>query len=64
MGQLEKYHRASSEAFEAHLKIRGLASDYLFGLVARLESPHADKVYLAKEYTKADLIRDLRRLID
>jgi hypothetical protein len=25
----------------------------------RLDSPYADKVYIAKEYTKADLRRDL-----
>lgn len=25
----------------------------------KLDSPHADKVYLAREYTKADLRRDL-----
>jgi hypothetical protein len=25
----------------------------------KLDSPHADKVYVAKEYTKADLRRDL-----
>jgi hypothetical protein len=28
-------------------------------LAERLESPHADKVYIAKDYTKADLRRDL-----
>ena len=25
----------------------------------KLDSPHADKVYVAREYTKADLRRDL-----
>jgi hypothetical protein len=28
-------------------------------IAALLDSPHADKVYVAKEYTKADLRRDL-----
>lgn len=28
-------------------------------IAAILDSPHADKVYVAKEYTKADLRRDL-----
>jgi hypothetical protein len=29
---------------------------------ARIKSPHADKVYLAKGYTKADLWAELDRL--
>lgn len=28
-------------------------------LADKLDGPHADKVYVAKEYTKADLRRDL-----
>ncbi len=36
--------------------------DEIERLIARLESTHADRVYLGKEYTKADLIRDLRKI--
>jgi len=31
----------------------------LVEIITKLRSPHADKIYLAKDYTKADLIRDL-----
>lgn len=34
----------------------------LVRLIERLESPHADKIYVAKGYTKADLIAELREL--
>lgn len=40
----------------------GISDDALQAIIAGLRSPHADKVYVAKEYTKADLIRDLERL--
>jgi len=32
-------------------------------LIARLKSPHADKIYVGKEFTKADLIRELELLL-
>lgn len=31
----------------------------LWDIVEKLKSPHADKIYVAKDYTKADLLRDL-----
>lgn len=33
--------------------------DKIRELAERLDSPYADKVYVAKDYTKADLRRDL-----
>ena len=32
-------------------------------IVDRLDSPYAHQVYVAKDYTKADLIRDLSALV-
>lgn len=31
-------------------------------IIDRLDSPHADKVFVAKGYTKADLCRDLMEI--
>jgi len=31
-------------------------------IIKNLESPHSDKVYIAKSYTKKDLINDLKRI--
>ena len=31
-------------------------------IIEKIRSRHADLIYVAKEYTKADLIRDLERL--
>lgn len=33
-------------------------------IINRLDSPHADKIFVAKEYTKADLRRDLLIVIE
>jgi hypothetical protein len=34
-------------------------TDDIRQIIERLRSAHADKVFVAKDYTKADLIRDL-----
>ena len=31
-------------------------------IIEKIRSRHSDLIYVAKEYTKADLIRDLERL--
>lgn len=31
-------------------------------LIAKLDSPHADQVYIGKDFTKADLIRVIRQM--
>ena len=40
-----------------------LAWDQIRAIAKRLESPHADKIYVAKDYTKEDLRKDLIAII-
>lgn len=63
--QLEIVERGFTAAFEGLAKAgieMSAANEAICGLIAKLESLHADKVFVAKDYTKADLISDLRRL--
>lgn len=36
---------------------------HLEDIIRQIESPHADKIFVGKGYTKADLIRDLRAFL-
>lgn len=40
-------------------KMVGSAAERIRTIAAKIESPNADRVYVAKEYTLADLRRDL-----
>lgn len=59
---IEDFWVAFDRNFAAQNRVPPLVGDALYVLAERLDSPHADKVYLAKGYTKADLRRDLLRL--
>lgn len=54
-GDLKYYPAAASRSRQERERI--IAA--LQAIMARLDSPHADKVFVAKDYTKADLLCDL-----